>query len=359
MNHRNAPLAMALLVAALLAGAAPALADAIIADHTIVAAFEHIPAPVVEDAKTSFEMFYGHTSHGSQIVTGMWMVREEDPLFDYNNGAGTFQFQEYGDDLGHNGDTSWVTPTENALAADPGINLVMWSWCGGCSDNTEAGINTYLDAMDQLEQDYPDVIFVYMTGHLDGTGPSGNLYARNDQIRAYCEANDKVLFDFADIESYDPDGTWHPDEDDGCAWCSAWCSSHDCPSCPSCAHSHCFNCYRKGRAFWWMLCALAADMQAGIDEPARLGLAQNHPNPFGPATTLSYTLGEPGRVTLAVHDLSGRLVATLVDEVKPAGTFETRWNRADRRGRDVAAGVYFVRLSCENNVEVRKLVVVK
>jgi len=358
MNHM-AVWTVLLLAVVFAPGAASA--DAIVADHTIVAEFEQLPPAVVDDAKTSFEMFYGHTSHGSQIVTGIWMVREEDPLFDYNNGAGTFQFQEYGDDLGHNGDTSWVAPTESALAANPDINLVMWSWCGGCSDNTEAGIDTYLDAMDQLEQDYPDVVFVYMTGHLDGTGPSGNLYARNNQIRAYCEANDKVLFDFADIESYDPEGVWYPDEDDACAWCSAWCATHDCPSCLSCAHSHCFNCYRKGKAFWWMLCALAADMQADIDgavEPA-LHLAQNRPNPFGPETTMSYTLAEPGRVTLAVYDLGGRLVATLVDGMKPAGTFETTWNRTDRRGRDVAAGVYFVRLSCENSIDARKLVVVK
>ncbi len=45
-----------------------------------------------------------------------------------------------------------------------------------------------------------------MTGHTDGTGETGNLNLRNDQVRNYCIANDKILFDFADIESYDPDG---------------------------------------------------------------------------------------------------------------------------------------------------------
>ncbi len=60
----------------------------------------------------------------------------------------------------------------------------------------------------QLEAEYPDVTFVYMTGHLDGTGEEGNLFQRNNQIRDFCLANDKVLFDFADIESYDPDGNY-------------------------------------------------------------------------------------------------------------------------------------------------------
>jgi hypothetical protein len=65
-----------------------------------------------------------------------------------------------------------------------------------------------------------------------------------------------VLFDFADIESYDPEGTYYPDETDACAWCSSWCSSHTCVSCGECAHSHCFNCYRKGQAFWSLMAEL-------------------------------------------------------------------------------------------------------
>ena len=113
------------------------------------------------------------------------------------------------------------------------------------------------NAMQQLESDYPNVLFVYMTGHLDGSGPSGNLYQRNNQIRSFVADNDRVLFDFADIESYDPAGNYHPDGNDGCSWCTAWCASNSCPPCGSCAHSHCFNCYQKGKAFWWMMARVA------------------------------------------------------------------------------------------------------
>jgi hypothetical protein len=96
-----------------------------------------------------------------------------------------------------------------------------------------------------------------MTGHLDGTGVDGNLYARNNQIRQYCDENGKVLFDFADIESYYPAGTFYPDETDACNWCYDWCAENDCLECGSCAHSHCFNCYQKGKAFWWLMARLA------------------------------------------------------------------------------------------------------
>lgn len=225
----------------------------IIANHQASADFDLIPASYVEQAKSDYRIFYVHTSHGSQIVSGMSILRDSSSLYDYNNGTGTLHLEEYGDDLGHNGDTSWVPLTRQWLDQQGNdINLVMWSWCGGCSDNTEEGINTYLNAVNRLEQDYPNVTFIYMTGHLDGSGTDGTLYARNNQIRAYCTTNGKILFDFADIESYDPDGTYYPDASDGCGWCSTWCDSHPCPTC-GCAHSHCFNCYLKGKAFWWMM----------------------------------------------------------------------------------------------------------
>ena|GEM_PF-2564714 len=226
----------------------------LIVDHLAAVDFDLIPEAYVDVAKSGYRIFYGHTSHGSQIVTGMSMV---------DTGPGTLSIEENdGVDLGHEGDLSWVDITRDVLDRPGGdINMVMWSWCGGVSDNTEVGIDAYLDAMDELESDYGGVVFVYMTGHLDDTGPSENLYARNNQIRDYCTANDKVLFDFADIESYDPDGSYYPDGSDWCEWCDDWCASHSCPTgeCVNndhCAHSHCFNCYQKGRAFWWMMARL-------------------------------------------------------------------------------------------------------
>ncbi|MFH1130528.1 MAG: hypothetical protein V1754_04285 [Pseudomonadota bacterium] len=224
----------------------------LIADHSIVASFANIPATYITQAKVKFaEIYYGHTSHGNQIIVGLDMLEAENALY-----AKSY-FDESGNDLGYEGDLSWVQPGKDALN-NPANNfkMVMWSWCGGVSDNTVAGIDAYLNAIDSLEKQYPNVVFVYMTGHLDGTGPSDNLHKRNKQIRDYCMANQKVLFDFADIESYDPSGKYYPWEDDSCGWCSTWCASNTCPTCADCDHSHCFNCYRKGKAFWWLLARL-------------------------------------------------------------------------------------------------------
>jgi hypothetical protein len=227
-------------------------AATVIAGHETIANFSSIPTTALDFIRANYRFYYGHTSHGSQVMSGLNMLAAEGAEYAVPT------FHEVGDDLGHNGDVSWAAATRTYLDAHPGeIDVVMWSWCGGASDNTEAGINTYLSTMEQLEADYPDVLFIYMTGHLDGTGIAGNLYARNNQIRAYAAANDKILFDFADVESYDPDGNYYPDGSDDCGWCSTWCATHSCPACASCAHSHCFNCYLKGKAFWWMMARVA------------------------------------------------------------------------------------------------------
>ena len=225
--------------------------QAIIADHNSVGQFESIPQTMIDSVYSHYNIYYVHTSHGSQIMTGIQMVDANFTGYDYP------YFREVSDDLGHTGDTSWAPPTRVYLDGHPECNMAMFSWCGGCSDNTEAGINIYLAKMEDLEADYPDVIFIYMTGHLDGGGVDGNLYARNNQIRSYCAANGKYLFDFADIESYDPDGTYYPDETDACYWCSDWCAVHTCPTCGDCAHSHCFNCFLKGKAWWWMMARIS------------------------------------------------------------------------------------------------------
>jgi uncharacterized repeat protein (TIGR01451 family) len=301
--------------------------QAIIIDHTCTD-LGKIPEYWIDQAKAQLRLSYGHTSHGSQPISGMEVLRADPSyggLYDFNtNGAivsGTLSLDDYtpSDDLGHDGDTSWAARTRTYLDG-PGTgssrNVVIWSWCGGVSDNTEQGIDAYLSAMSQLEEDYPDVTFVYMTGHLDGSGETGNLNVRNNQIRDYCIANNKVLFDFADIESYDPDGNYYLDRgaDDNCDydggnWAVEWCVAHpgECSSC-SCAHSQSLNCDLKARAFWWMLARLA-----GWD-----GITEGGPQKTASTKTVMH--GQTVTYTVTIRDLAAPLTATvyLTDEI-PTG----------------------------------------
>jgi len=243
-----------------------AYSEGIIIDHTCTD-INQVPEYWVNQAKDVFKVSYGHTSHGSQIVTGMDMViNQHGALYEYDSVTSSCPFDSAflcdrypSGDLGNPDRTTWAQLTRDLLNnANNDRNLIIWSWCGQ-HDTTATNINLYLTQMNQLELDYPDVTFVYMTGHLnEGSGPpDGNTFLRNEQIRQYCLDNNKILFDFADIESWDPNGNDHRDDDDACNWCADWCSTHNCPSCSSCAHSHCFNCYQKGKAFWWMMARLA------------------------------------------------------------------------------------------------------
>ena len=226
---------------------------AFVADHQAAASFGSIPSSYVTAARSAFKILYGHTSHGSQIVTGMEMLGGA-----YANNGGFIT--EVSGDLGTDGDLTWETTTRTRLGTSGnGFNVVLWSWCGGVSGNTAAGIQAYLDAMARLERDYPGIRFIYMTGHLDGSGENGSLRTNNRLIRSFTRQNNRVLFDFEDVESWDPGGTYYAGDSDACGWCAAWCAAHpsECPSCGGCAHSHCFNCLLKGKAFWWLLARLA------------------------------------------------------------------------------------------------------
>ncbi|MGC9779783.1 MAG: hypothetical protein HZR80_11115 [Candidatus Heimdallarchaeota archaeon] len=186
------------------------------ANHLVVnqVRFNIIPDSAIINAKNTLHIAYGHTSHGSQIITGMndLPVYKEslggtEGLYDWNEGGidGALDIDDYfvSGDLGNPDISSWTERTEEYLnnSANSDVNVVMWSWCGQVSTATEADIDLYLSLMTALEELYPDVYFIYMTEHTDGTGLDGNLHIRNNQIRAYCEANYKILFDFADLES--------------------------------------------------------------------------------------------------------------------------------------------------------------
>ena len=95
------------------------------------------------------------------------------------------------------------------------------------------------------------------------------------------------------------------------------------------------------------------------ETPSVLTLQQNYPNPFNPTTTIAFSLPEKTRVTLAVYDVNGRLVTTLVEAELDAGFKEYRWDGKDSRMRPVGSGVYFCRLDTGNRTLVEKMVLLK
>jgi hypothetical protein len=248
------------------------------ADHRSIN-LSGIPQTWIDRARTDCRIAYGHTSHGSQIVDGMTgLVAYRGSSYAFNNtgSGGALMLRDMpfsgASDLGNPDRTAWAAATRTYLNAHPEINVVIWSWCGQVSSATATDIDTYLGLMSGLESDYPNVKFVYMTGHLDGSGLNGNLHARNEQIRKYCADNKRWLFDFADIESYDPDGAYFGDKspNDNCDfdsdgngtldrnWAIEWQNAHPGQwySCSS-AHSQPLNANQKAYAAWHLWARLA------------------------------------------------------------------------------------------------------
>jgi hypothetical protein len=90
-----------------------------------------------------------------------------------------------------------------------------------------------------------------------------------------------------------------------------------------------------------------------------LALHQNAPNPFNPATVISFTLPSAADVTLAVFDIAGRHIRTLVDGPVQGGLTKVAWDGLDAKGNQVGSGVYFYRLSTGKRTISRKMVLLR
>lgn len=107
------------------------------------------------------------------------------------------------------------------------------------------------------------------------------------------------------------------------------------------------------------------DARTSVDEtvalPTTFGLEQNYPNPFNPETSIAYQLPKDALVSLQVYNLTGQVVATLVNGKKPAGHHSALWNGRDEAGRQLPSGVYFYRLLVNQGewAQVKKMTLLK
>lgn len=93
--------------------------------------------------------------------------------------------------------------------------------------------------------------------------------------------------------------------------------------------------------------------------PDNFVLEQNYPNPFNPITTIKFSLPIESRTRLVVYDILGNKVATLVDDIKPAGSYGLTWDGTNDQGIKISSGVYIYRLETENFVAMKKMLMLK
>jgi len=111
-----------------------------------------------------------------------------------------------------------------------------------------------------------------------------------------------------------------------------------------------------GRGIWQR--EVSGDDPTDVEQrralPDKFELAQNYPNPFNPATTIKFTLPSADRVELAVFDVQGRRVASLLDQQLEAGEHSVHFD-----GAHLASGVYFYRIQTGKFTATKKMTLVK
>ena len=240
-------------------------------DH-LNADLEAIHDSYIDEAQDIIKLHYAHTSYGSQLTTGLTRLEAADPAYNVeigymdlpsaNDALNIFDGQE--NETAVTPDYYWLTAagmeyTRAVLDNNKGINVSMWCWSTELDTCTEEQVQVYLDSMAVLEEEFPDVTFIYMTGNAQSDGAEGyNRYMRNEQIRQYCIANLKVLYDFGDLDAWwfnSGTGLWEyatynysgmeiPMEHAMYHGDDAWHTTYE-------------SCEQKGSAVWWLMAILA------------------------------------------------------------------------------------------------------
>jgi flagellar hook assembly protein FlgD len=88
-------------------------------------------------------------------------------------------------------------------------------------------------------------------------------------------------------------------------------------------------------------------------------MSQNYPNPFNPTTSIEFSIPHSSKVELAIYNLKGQVVKTLVSRNLAAGNHIVNWNGKDNTGNQVSSGVYFYKLQTANANITKKMLLMK
>ena len=251
--------------------------EPIIIDHTDTF-LDSIPAPWIDSVKAKVNFHLTKRSHGRQILVGLGEIKDADPTYDYNSGwnylfvddsyfsifdgnikkraDGTYDNYIYPEDYWKT--AAGMDSTRKVLTNFPELNASTWVWSFEIDSVTSEEVEAYLDSIQVLESEFPDVTFVYQTGAADHDGEKGyNRYLRNERIREFCRQNDKVLYDFADLDAYWYNDTTNQWEQGTYEYNGQTIPVQHPQHVGNVRHTSLEGTIQKAEAFWWLAVRLA------------------------------------------------------------------------------------------------------
>jgi uncharacterized protein (TIGR03437 family) len=251
-------------------GAVSASPRGIIIDHTTTD-LSQIPDEWIDRAKKNTRMYFGHTSHGMQLSTGLMRLQSQGSKYGAaiaselpadRNALRIMDVSAY------DWDPDFYPTVAKTLRSNPDINIVMYVWCTQPTTREWKSLfEKYTTDMQSLERQFPNTTFVYVTGNAQEQDCAGcDRHQFNEALRRFARDNGKVLFDFGDLDvwSNGKRSTYSS---------PAWCSAYGCSggmSIPAehpdwgggdynnpCGHATYASCDNKAKAMWWLFARLA------------------------------------------------------------------------------------------------------
>lgn len=371
-----------------------------------------IPDNWIDSVKKNLDVRYYRRSHGSQVdLGGMTALMNyssewaEKYKFLYYDESGSLKLTtEY---ISLDYDSPEIYQKTRQYLDDPAnsrTNVVShaWSYNFYVSD-----VQAYLDSLENLIRDYGPggtymqtgkrsvpVTFVFQTA-CSHKEPERNvkIFEGNKLIRQHCISNSRVLFDFADIEAYNPDGEYFGDANsDGSYsgdkllgddisyninettrgnWGLEWIEQNPDSElsklsadniCTSCAHSNGgdggddnsrLHCVLKGQAAWWLFAKLAGWQDDNVSSKIVNSINSKlviHPNPLRNEVVIEYNITSSGKVKIEIWNYYGQLVEKIVDKNLDTGTYTLPINL------NQPAGIYYCVLEINGYKIVRKMI---